>query len=463
MVSMGFHNLPVRLDAFWGKITWRHGSGIAPGPGPAGNPQPRLEEAEGPDILVVMRRNSPAIACVLLAAAVPVRAGDWPQWRGPNRDGVAVLPELPSVWPEKLPLLWKVPAGPGYSTPVIAGGRCIFTERSGGDEAVRAIDAETGKDVWRTPYPAPYEAHPYAARHGTCPKATSTVAEGRVFSYGISGILTAMDAATGKLLWKRDLGTEHKSAPLFGASASPLVEGGLVVLPVGNQAGGGGIMAFRAGSGETAWRSVEDGPSYASAIAADLAGLRQVLCFTGKRFVGVALADGRELWSHPIEVPFDETIVTAVVWKDRVVFSGRNQAGTRCIRPRRDGDAVKAEEVWKAAAPVYMTSPVVFRDHYYAVEHVTGKFFCLRLEDGAVLWKDGNFGDYASLVLAGDRILALDSKGSLTVIDPSPEGLKRMKTYKVSDADTYAHLVVAGSRIYVRDAGQVQCFDLGRL
>jgi len=431
-------------------------------------------------------------------------APDWPQWRGPHRDGVALGAMLPEAWPEKLPLRWRAPSGPGYSTPVVTGGRVFFMERRGASEVVRALEADTGKEVWQTPYDAPYEAHAYAARHGTCPKSTTTVTGGRVYSFGISGILCALDAATGKLLWKRDLGKEFGSMPLFGASASPLVEKtventvekavektggkvvekavanagenaagksggdgveeGLVILPVGHKESGGALMAFEVDTGEIAWRSVKDGPSYSSPIAVDLAGVRQVVALTAKHLVGVALAGGKELWSYRIELPFDETIVTPMVWRERIILAGRSQGGTRALRLRRDGDSdsIVAEEVWKQAAPVYMTSPVISEDLLFAVEHQTGKFFCLRLEDGSLAWKDGNFGDYASLVLVGKRILVLDSRGSLTVLAATADGLRKLGGSKVSDASTYAHLVVVGSRLYVRDEERIQCFDFAR-
>jgi outer membrane protein assembly factor BamB len=385
---------------------------------------------------------------------------DWPQWRGLNRDGVALGAKLPASWPERLPVRWQTPAGRGYSTPVVSRGRVFFVERRGGDEVVRSLDADSGKQVWEHAYPAPYTTHPYAASHGDWPKATTTVTGGKVFSFGISGILCCLEEEGGKPVWKRDLGSEFKSLPLFGAASSPLVEDGLVILPVGHAETSGGLMAFRASDGEIAWRAVKDGPSYSSPIAADLAGVRQVISLTAKHLVGVSLQEGKELWSYPFELPFDETIVTPMVWKDLVIVAGRNEGGTRALRLRRDGEKVVPDEVWSQKAPVYMCSPVICGGFLYAVEHVTGKLFCLKLADGSLAWKEGKFGDYASLVVAGDRILALDSSGKLTVIEPSGESCRKIASIPLSDASTYAHLVVVGSRLYVRDTSRVLCFDL---
>jgi outer membrane protein assembly factor BamB len=184
-----------------------------------------------------------------------------------------------------------------------------------------------------------------------------------------------------------------------------------------------------------------------------------VICFTANNLVGVALADGQELWSYPFKLPWNETIVTPIAVGDRVIFAGRDRGGTRVVRVHRRGEAVVAEEVWKQKAPVYMSSPVIKDDAYFAVEHKTGRLFCLKLADGSRAWKHGDFGDYASLVLAGDRILILDSGGTLTVIAATSDAYRELASIKVAETKTYAHLVVAGSRLYVREAEMIHCFD----
>jgi outer membrane protein assembly factor BamB len=390
----------------------------------------------------------------------PTGASDWPQWRGRNRDGVAVGAELPETWPEKLPVRWRVATGRGYSSPVVAGGRVYIMERADGAEVVRSLDVLDGATVWRHAYALDYTVHRNAGRHGNWPKATTTVTGGRVFSFGISGVLTALNAETGVVVWKRDLGAELKCMPTFGVAASPLVENDLVILPVGDEANAGAIMAFRAADGKTAWRSVRDGPSYASPIAADLAGIRQVVTFTANHLAGVALADGKELWTYPFKLPWNETIVTPLVWKGMVVCAGRNRGGTRLLAVRRRDGTVVVEEVWKQDAPVYMSSPVIRGDAYFAVEHRTGRLFCLKLADGSLAWKAGTYGDYASLVLAGDRILMLDSKGTLTVFAATASAYREVASIRVADTATYAHLVVVGSRLYVRSSEELVCFDV---
>jgi len=411
-----------------------------------------------------MKRNLSAGVFAAAVFAVPGFSADpWPQWRGPNRDGVAVGVKLPAAWPERLPVKWKTPVGPGYSSPVVADGRVFTMERVGDEEAIRAFDSETGKPLWRYGYSIRYRVPRNAGRHGSWPKSTTTVSEGRVYAFGISGVLTVLRAEDGSVVWRRDTGSEFNVRPTFGVAASPLVTEGLVILPVGYEEKNGGLMAFRADTGKIAWRSVRDGPSYCSPVRAELAGVEHVVSFTATRLAGVRLSDGKELWTYPFPLPWNETIVTPLIWKGMVVFAGRDKGGTRVLKPRREGDGVTIEEVWRKDAPVYMSSPVIKDDAYFAIEHRTGRLFCLRLKDGSRAWKAKRFGDYASLVLAGDRILILSSRGVLTIIEATAEEYREQASIKVSDSPTYAHLAVVGSRLYVRSLKEIICFDLSGL
>ena len=155
---------------------------------------------------------------------------DWPQWRGPNRDGTLTAFTEPRAWPEQLTQKWKIEVGTGYATPIIVGNRVYAFSRQQDNEVLRAIDVDTGKVVWETSYPAPFKMNPATSRHGPGPKSTPTYANGRLFTLGISGIVTAFDAATGKQLWQKPAGPVE---PLFHTAQSALVDRGLVILHVG--------------------------------------------------------------------------------------------------------------------------------------------------------------------------------------------------------------------------------------
>ena len=185
-----------------------------------------------------MRKNSGILVYVCLIAsgllwAQDWRAQDWPQWRGPNRDGEMRFNE-PKVWPEKLTTKWKVPVGEGYASPIFAGGRILQFARQGDDEVAMSIDPESGKILWRQSYPAPYEPVQSAARHGKGPKSTPLYYDGRLYTFGISGILSSFDAATGKVDWRKEYTKDFKGTwPQFGTSMSPVAADGLIVALVG--------------------------------------------------------------------------------------------------------------------------------------------------------------------------------------------------------------------------------------
>ena len=191
-----------------------------------------------------MRKTAVVAALVLLASAAS--AADWPQWRGPARDGRASLAPR-ATWPEALTPAWTITVGEGHASPVVVGDRVYVFSREGEEEVVQALDLATGKRVWRASYPAPYTMNSAATGHGKGPKSTPTVAGGRVFTFGISGILSAFDAATGRLAWRKDTGTEFgQGSPLYGVALSPVVDGSNVIVHVGGP-GKGALTAFDAG------------------------------------------------------------------------------------------------------------------------------------------------------------------------------------------------------------------------
>src|SRR5258705_791845 len=171
------------------------------------------------------------IAAALVAGLAAQNAGpDWPQWRGPNRDGTLASFAAPAAWPEALTRRWKIDVGTGYATPIVVANRVYAFSRQDNNEVMRALDAETGKVVWGKRYPAPFNMSPATARHGPGPKSTPTFANGRLFTLGMSGIVTAFDAASGKQLWQKPAPPVE---PHFHTAQSALVDRGVVILHVG--------------------------------------------------------------------------------------------------------------------------------------------------------------------------------------------------------------------------------------
>jgi outer membrane protein assembly factor BamB len=390
-------------------------------------------------------------------------AQDWPQWRGPNRDGVSVGFKLPANWPKgDLRPVWKIPLGDGYSSPVIVGGKLFTHDREGDDEFVYCLDASSGKQLWRFGYAAPYKMHDAATKHGPGPKSTTTVVDGRVYALGISSILTCLDVETGKPIWQHDLKVEYEAEPAeYGTAASPLVDGPLVIVPVGGKQGGS-VMAFDKKDGKFVWKAVPgELPAMSSPIAADIAGVRHILTFTEKQFVGLDARKGKVLWSYPFTTSYRQNIVTpVVVGTDLVIASGIGKY-TFALRLQKSSTGVTMAEAWKNRDLIlYMSSPVFVGGHIYGLGP-RGAIVCVNAATGETVWTGRSFlREYCSIVAAGDRLLVLDIDGQLTAMKADPGGYQELGQSKVSDGQTWSHLAVVGSRIFVRDRQQLACFEL---
>ena len=223
------------------------------------------------------------VATFAVTVAAQSGAPDWPQWRGPRRDGTLTSFVEPKVWPETLTQRWKITVGEGYSTPIVVANRVYQFSRQQENEVMRAVDAASGKVIWEKTYAAPFEMLSATKRHGPGPKSTPTYADGRLFTFGMSSIITAWDAASGKELWRKPAGPLQ---PQFHTAMSPLVDGGQVILHIGGDKNGA-LTAFDVATGAVKWEWKGDGPAYGSPIIAEIGGARQLLLFSQQNFVGV--------------------------------------------------------------------------------------------------------------------------------------------------------------------------------
>ena len=398
----------------------------------------------------------------LLAAAQPAPqpSAGWPQWRGPNRDGTAIGFAAPATWPVSLTKLWSTGIGAGHASPVAAGGRVFVHARRGTEEVVTALDAATGREAWRDAYEAPYRVNPAAASHGPGPKSTPAVAAGRLVTFGITGIVSCYDAASGKLVWRSQPSVEQ---PLYGTAMSPLIEGGLVVVHAGGQERGA-LTAFDLQTGAVRWRWTGGAPAYASPVAATLAGVRQIVTQSRTHVVGVAAAGGRLLWQIPFTTDYDQNAVTALVWRDVVIYSGLAK-GTHAVRPLQQGGTWRVEDVWSNRdVSMYMSSPVAAGDVVYGLSHRNrGQFVALDASSGRLLWSTrGREGDNASLVTTPSAILALTTNAELVVFKPSSTGFEELRRYDVAESATWAHPALADRQIFVKDEETLTAWSAGR-
>jgi outer membrane protein assembly factor BamB len=382
-------------------------------------------------------------------------AQDWTQWRGPGAAAVATAFTPPATWPATLSMTWKVPsAGIGHSSPVVSGNRVYLFSRIGEQEALSAFDLATGRQIWRQAYDAPYEMNPAARSHGKGPKSTPLVHGGRVFTFGIGGVLSAFDAQSGRVIWQKDFKGEHApTSPEFGAAASPIAVNDTVVVHVGGSKDGA-LKAFDPATGSVRWRWTGDGPAYATPVVVTFGGTRQLITQSQSSVVAIDPSSGTLLWQIPFTTPYEQNIITAVVHDGLVIYSGLSRPAT-AVRVRQAGGKWVTEQVWSNPdVPMYMSSPVVAAGRLCGFTHRNrGEFFCADVESGKRLWtSEPRQGENAGIFAVGDVLVAATTDGTLIVFRNSATAFEVVKRYKVADTPVWAHAVPAGRGVLIKDA-----------
>ena len=394
-----------------------------------------------------------SVVTFLVFGAQVVAAQEWTQWRGANRDGVVKNFDAPATWPKTLTRAWKVEVGEGFSSPVAAGRRVYLHTRKGEQEIVSALDLETGKTLWTNSYATPFNKNQYAVEMGKGPNSTPLLHEGRLYTLGVTAILSAFDAQTGELKWRKDFSAQVDTSKLFtGTAMSPVVEKGLVIVHVGDDRGGS-VIAFDAATGKERWAWKGDGPGYASPIVVDLAGGRQVVTLTDKSVVGLAADSGKLLWKMPFPDEWNENIVTPVLYGKTLILSGVRK-GTMAVEIVKGASGLEAKQIWhNPKVAMYMSSPVLDGDYLYGMSHLRkGQFFCLNAKTGELLWAtEGREGPNASVLSAGNVLLFLTEDAELIVASKSRKSFEPLARYTVADAGTWAHPVVLGKQILIKD------------
>ena len=394
-----------------------------------------------------------AILAGVTALAPVAVAQEWPQWRGPNRDGAVTSFREPTAWPEGLTEQWKVDVGLGYATPVLVDDRIYMYTRQNEDEVMNALDATSGEVIWRTSYAAAFEMNPATARHRAGPKSTPTFADGRLFTLGMSGIVSAFDAETGSVLWRKPA---PSAQPLFHTAMSPVVDGDLVILHVGGH-DDGALTAFDVATGDVRWTWDGDGPAYGSPMVVELEGTRQVVTFTQENLVGVSVATGELLWRRPFTTPSTTTAQTPIFHGSTLIQAGRAN-GITAVRVTRRGDEWATEDLWRTdEVSMHMTNGVVIDGVLFGLSHLNrGQYFGLDLDTGEVLWtSDPRQAENAAIVRAGETIFSLEDDAELVVLHHSRTGFEPFKRYEVATSATWAQPTIAGNRVFVKDVSSL--------
>jgi outer membrane protein assembly factor BamB len=393
-----------------------------------------------------------AAVCVVLVCASCVFAQDWPQWRGTNRDGKVSGFTAPEKWPQQLAQKWKTTVGAGDSTPALVGDRLYVFSRQGEEEIISCLNAAEGKEVWKDKYTAQAVSGP-AARHPG-PRSSPAVADGKVVTLGAAGIVSCLDTS-GKLLWRKD--PFPKTVPQFFTAMSPIIVDKMAIVHVGGK-GKGAIIAFDLASGDEKWRWGDEGPDYGSPALMTVAGVKQVVTPTEKSIVGIAVADGKLLWQRPFPIQgMAYNAATPIIDGQTVIYTGKGR-GAKAVKIEKQGDKFTANELWTNPdlAPQF-TSPVLKDGMLFGLSD-KGNLYCIDAKTGKTAWTDTTSRDrsgFTSIVDGGSCLLALPSSSEMIVFKPDGKQYQEVAKVKVSDTPIYAHPVLAGNRIFVKDQESV--------
>jgi outer membrane protein assembly factor BamB len=389
---------------------------------------------------------------------------NWPEFRGPRRDGVVRGPRLARDWNVKPPrLLWKQPCGEGFGSMAIAGNLLVTLEQRGDSEAVVAYDTETGKERWKHEYPARF----WEPLGGLGPRATPTIADGFVYSLGAKGHLVCLEAQTGAHHWTVNI-LENGVNLQWGMAGSPLIVDNKVIVNPGYQGADSpenkAVVAYDRVTGNQVWATPGKRAGYSSPMLATLADHRQIVLFDGGQVAGYEPASGKLLWSYPWNrTREDINVAQPIVWPDgRVFISSGYGVGCALIQVTAQSGNWEVKELWhRPNKPLRckISSPVEYNGYLYGLDE--GILACIDARDGTLKWRDGRYG-HGQLLRYEDLLIILDEKGNLVLVEARPDRYHELGKVKAirSDPRTWNVPAVANGRIYVRNEHEMACYDL---
>lgn len=408
------------------------------------------------------------------ALALPVSAVDWPQWRGPNRDGnisdpqhkMATLPPEPKV-------LWQIEAGTGQASPVVSGKRLIYLDAQDKQETAHCVDTETGKAIWTHPI-APIVQ--FQNNYGDGPRCTPLIDGDRVYVQSCSGEFQCLAIADAKVLWhinfEKDYGAtflgnfgndpeaKETASRRHGNNGSAAIDGNRIFVPVGSPKGAT-LVCFDKMTGQELWKAGNDNTAYASVMVATLAGTKQAVHFTADALMGVEEATGKILWRIPLKTGAKRHVCTPVISGDTVTVASTT-IGTLKFKIEKKGDAYTASQVW-ADLPLktVISSPVLHGPYLYTIGPGSSRtdLECVDFETGKPAWTQSGFADYASITVVNDKILALNSTGELFLVNASPDKYEELGRAQVC-GKTWASPAYSNGRIYVKDDKHITALQI---
>ena len=387
----------------------------------------------------------------------------WPGWLGRNRDGWVADFQPPTLWPEKLQQVWQVDVGEGYGTPLLTNQRVYQHTRQGGEEVLWCLDRNSGEVIWRKEYNVAFKMGGGGEKHGKGPKSNPIIAQGRVFTLSITGVLRAFDAQTGDLIWQRDDTAQFgKNHPYWGVSTSPIVDGDRIIVHFGNDKTGV-LVALNTATGEQVWTHGKDGPDYSSPLVATLHGVRQVIEWNQRVITGIEIETGKKLWEHLLpHVGRNQNMPTPAIHDGHILVGAENR-GFFSFYPQPKAGTWSVQEKWhQEKVALNMSSAVINDGKLFGFSHYdSGRIFCLNPQTGDVLWKGpGRVGENVAFLSLPGHIAALTNSGELQVIKAVDAGYEKVASYRVSDNQTWAAPVLFNGGLLIKDKSNLTMWSL---
>jgi outer membrane protein assembly factor BamB len=469
-----------------------------------------------------MKSRTMALMVIASLTTAGVFAQDWPQWRGPNRDAKASDFKAPKSWPKELTRKWNVTVGEGVATPALVGGKLYVFSRQDDKEVARCLNAADGKELWLEKYDSLGASGPAQGFSG--PRSSPAVASGKVVTIGVRGVISCLDAATGKSVWRKD---DFKTWPNFFPSSSPMIVEGLVIAQLGGR-DNGALVAYDLGTGNEKWKWNGPSPTYASPVLMTVGGAKLILAQTESKLIAVNAADGKLQWELGAESQGGEggrgrgmgggnyKAATPIVDGQTIIIAGR---GVKAVKLEKEGDKFVEKELWNNPdKSVQFNTPSLRAGMLYGLT-ANNELFCLNAKDGTLAWsapfpgggagapraaiqrhmadqtffgqaapggqgepgprgpgapggpggpggRRGGMGGgmgragFGSIIDAGSVLLALTPSAQLIVFEPGDKEFKQLASYKVSEGQTHAHPVASGNRIFITDTDSVTLWTI---
>jgi len=391
---------------------------------------------------------------ILFSLAITATAADWPQWRGPGRDGKSAETGLLASWPSGGPaLVWKAQGlGEGYSGPAVAGDR-FYLQGQQGTQFVAACDVHTGKQLWKTP-----TGKSYREEKGNGPRGTPTVDGAHVYALSADGTLVCLETATGKRVWGLNFIEKFGGRePRWAYSESPLVDGDRLIVTPGGP--GAAVVALNKNTGDLIWKSQNDRAGYSSAIAFEIGGTHALALLTGEAAIGLDAKDGALLWRYPRVANRVANVATPVAHDGYVFFS--SDYGTGCVLLKPGADGKTAEVYFNRDMRNHYTTSVLVDDYLYGFSSEI--LSAMEFKTGKVAWRDRSVGK-GNCIYADRRLYCMGEEGTVGLIEATPAAYREISRFQIARGafNTWTPPVIANGQLYLREQDNLYCYNIRR-